>query len=186
MNRRGQRRENLISTTKALEEIHSLVSGGSELSVSQCREWLASDDLRIGQASLDALIEFNARFNASLLREVASYVHTYFERAFLLIESASDTKFGHSLGRSFCAWFTMVASGEVFPAGTLSELKALLEMLCRRGNKSLSLMILCDVLEPLCESRRVALLFADWDDDPALRPLLEKAIEWGQGFWPRP
>lgn len=74
---------------------------------------------------------------------------------------------------------------EPVPMQTLEDLKHLLGEIIRQRDPFVTEILVSHCLEKLFESRRIANLFADWQEQPALASVYAQALAWGEGFWPK-
>ncbi len=170
----------------ALQEIEKWLAQSTPIPASRVSEFLESGNPAVIVATLRLLAEHHTRLDSSCVPgQICKAVLNCFRRCFQNSFASLPAAERHQIGRSFCAWFSANSAGEAFPSGAVQDLLRLLAETYKNGDARLRDALVSDVLEQLFESRRLTAYFVDWQDDLELLPAFTKALEWGEGFWPR-
>lgn len=146
------------------------------------RDGMQSAETHPQQTALATLLEFAERAHRPFSPEELP--------AFVLNEFARQLSEHDDLGRlqtvaQKLVWaFWALADLEPAPTETLIGLKQVLGAALRSVDENARDILVTHCLEPLFESRRMAAMFADWEDDTQLHEVYQRALAWGEGFWP--
>ncbi|MCL6482522.1 MAG: hypothetical protein K6U02_12460 [Firmicutes bacterium] len=141
----------------------------------------AEEDL--STAALRARLESAGRSHLpGALDELHACVLEYFARQ---LSMRDDPGHLQTTAKNLVWTFWALADLEPVPTETLVELKQMLGVELRAAEDGAREILVTHCLEPLFESRRMAAMFADWEEDRQLRDVYQRALAWGEGFWPQ-
>jgi len=147
---------------------------------------MASDDREVLGAVARLLREHADRLDAAITAdELAGFAVRYYRRCLAEDSGGEFAETREQAAQSLWQWYVALAAQEPVPQAVLDALRRLLAELLCQGDAELSRVLVSSCLEHLFESRRIALSFVAWYDDPALRPAYEQALAWGSAFWER-
>jgi hypothetical protein len=154
----------------------------------------AADRLRATQTTEPGLQE--AAFRALLTEtqqctemwdsaEMRQFVTKYFSECLRASRSPSHRSRLQGTACLLAETIFALFDAEPVPMQTFGDLKALLGETIRQADPFVTEILVSHCLEKLFESRRIASLFSDWQEQPVLGSVYERALAWGEGFWPK-
>jgi hypothetical protein len=146
------------------------------------REGTRPAEKDLSPAALRARLESAGRIHPpGSLDELHAFVLKYFVRQLSMRDDPGRLQ---TTAQNLVWTFWALADLEPAPTATLVELKQLLGAALRAAEEGAREILVTHCLEPLFESRRMAAMFADWEDDLQLHDIYQRALAWGEGFWP--
>jgi hypothetical protein len=168
------------------EEIAAHLDGGGNISAARLAEWLAAEDEETLAGALALVRTLGARIEGRLdAALLAAAARRYYSLALAANRAGRFLEDRRTAAVGLAEWYLRLCDEEPLPRAVLDALKDTLAALYRRGDDALRATIITACLDRLFESRRIAMEFADWADDPALAPARRAALDWGEGFWTR-
>ncbi len=148
----------------------------------QVRERMQPAETHPQQAALSTLLEFAGRAHPPFsLEELHASVLNDFARQ---LSEHDDPGRLQAVAQKLVRAFWALADLDPAPTETLTGLKQVLGAALRSVDENTRDILVTHCLEPLFESRRIAAMFADWEDDAQLHEVYQRALAWGEGFWP--
>jgi hypothetical protein len=165
-------------------EIAAILDGAGAVSAARVEQWLTSDDEETLAGALALVRSHSARIEGALNEAVLpAAARRYYTRALTENRAGRFVEDRRTAGHSLAEWYFQLLEREPLPHAILDALKDTLAAVYRAGDDALRAAVITNCLDRLFESRRVAVLFSDWADDPALEPAYRAATDWGEGFW---
>ncbi len=166
------------------EPFQKATQSGSRAEAGRLCRWMQSPGPDFQDAALQVLLK-RAHQLPELLEtaEIHNFVIAYFGRR---LRSSGNAIRGTELKRTASALaetFLAFTDVEPVPMEILNGLKELAAETVRRGHPAVREILVEHCLEKLFESRRIAAMFADWQEHPVLAAAHRQALAWGEGFW---
>lgn len=168
------------------EEIAAYLDGGGGPRAARLAEWLAAEDLETLAGALALVRTLGARIEGRLDESLlAAAARRYYSHALAANRAGRFIEDRRAAAAGLAEWYLRLCDEEPLPRALLEALKQTVAALYRGGDDALRAAIITACLDRLFESRRIAMEFADWADDPVLAPGYRAALDWGEGFWTR-
>lgn len=161
-----------------LEEIVPELGRTTPIDRSTVLQWMQTNDIEAMGALMDLLAEktHQQRVQPPLaFDDIYPFVTKYYERC---LSESPDGEWSDSrttAGWNFAKWFVQLWDDDSVSRNVLSDLKAMLEKLCRKGGPGLCKALVTSVLEHLFRRAEIKDYFADWADDSMLRFAYDEA-----------
>ncbi|MCL6565256.1 MAG: perilipin family protein [Acidobacteriia bacterium] len=164
------------------DEARPRLSAQQPEAAKRVQEWLRFAAMHQPQAEPRTLPEFAEQIRPQCSpEEFHAFVMDYFA---CQLSVRGDPGHLQTVAQKLVRTFWALADLEPAPTETLLGLKQVLGAALRSVDDSAREILVTHCLEPLFESRRIAAMFTEWEDDDRLRDVYQRALAWGEGFWP--
>jgi hypothetical protein len=139
---------------------------------------MQTSDIEAMGALMDLLAEENhlQRVQPPLaFDDVYPFVRNYYARTLCENPDGEWSDSRTTAGWGFAKWFVQLWDDDSVSRNVLSDLKAMLEKLCRSGGRDLCNALVTSVLEHLFQHAEIRAYFADWEGEPLLGPAYVEA-----------
>jgi len=166
------------SNQSPLNEIVGELEQTSPLERDTVRGWMRTDDVEAMGALMSLLADerHSKRIQPSLaLEDCYSFIARYYER---ILSENPDGEWSDSrttAGWDFARWFFDLWDDESVSREALSDLKAMLERVCKDGGPATCRALVTAVMEHLFERPEIRRYFSQWANDPALSSAFAEA-----------
>jgi hypothetical protein len=149
------------------------------IALDQVREWMRSEDLEILGHIYTVLNDARFRVDPPIsLDEYKRFVMNYYERCLKENPDGEWSDARYSAGWDIVRWFLRLWDDPSVSRSVLTEIKEWLAYLYKSGDAELKQAIAHAIIEHLFERKPVKKFFAEWKNDPELRPAYDEGILW--------
>jgi hypothetical protein len=161
-----------------LDDIVAELNQTTALDRSTILRWMQTNDIEAMGALMDLLGEkvHQQRVQPPLaFDDIYPFVKNYYERSLSENPDGEWSDSRTTAGWNFAKWFIQLWEDDSVSRNVLSDLKAMLEKLCRKGGPDLCYALTTAVLEHLFQRAEIKAYFVDWQPDPLLRLAYDEA-----------
>jgi hypothetical protein len=149
------------------------------VTLSDIREWMASDDIEILGFTHSLLSDRRFRVQPPIsLAEYIEFTKSYYGRCLRENPDGDWSASRYIAGGELVNIFASLWRDSSVPRPVLEELKAWLERLYREGDQTIRTCIVQATLEHLFEQEQIREFFSDWQNDEVLAVAHSEASEW--------
>ena len=167
------------SNKSTLSEIISELERTAPLERATVLGWMQTDDLEAAGALMSLLADEEQfkRIQPPLAdRECFSFIAKYYERTLLESPDGEWSDSRTTAGWDFAKWFLELWDSRSVSREVLSNLKAMLERVCKDGGPATCKALVTAVMEHLFQRSEIVTYFSEWAEDPNLASAYAEAV----------